>query len=370
MELIPVREGDVQCMVSKTDASLHFPPGSGQVFYNPRMVFNRDMTILMMKALQPGSYLDAMGASGIRGFRVAAECGIPVTINDHNPVAVDLITKNSRLIPGRIEVTCRDANALMHERHFHAVDLDPFGSPVPFLDAGLTSALQYLFVTATDTAPLCGAHKKAGIRRYNAIPGNTEYHSEVGLRILLGCVARKAAQYDLGINPLFCFARQHYVRLHCSIRKGAKRADTTLFNLGFVYHCYSCMYRMEEQGFFPSVPVCPYCGSKLEPIGPLWMGQTNDPLSLAAVREQIKHSALSSPLQTERLIDLLLQELPMASFYDYHHLARKIRISPAPVDSILDALQRRGYLASRVHYTGTGLKTNAPMHEILECIRV
>ncbi len=370
MELIPVREGDVQFYVSKTDASLHFPPGSGQVFYNPRMAFNRDMTVLFAKAIQPGSYLDAMGASGIRGFRVAAECGIPVTINDHNPVAVDLITKNSKSIPGRIEVTCRDANALMHEKHFIAVDLDPFGSPVPFLDASLTSALQYLFVTATDTAPLCGAHKKAGIRRYNALPGNTEYHSEVGLRILLGCVVRKAAQYDLGISPLFCFAREHFVRLHCSIKEGAKRADTALSNLGFVCHCYTCMYRFEEQGLFPSDGICPYCGSRLQPIGPLWMGQTNDPSSLQLIREQIDTTTLSSPIQAERLIELLIQELPTASFYDYHHLARKIRISPAPIESILAALQRRGYMASRVHYQGTGLKTNAPLHEIMECISV
>jgi hypothetical protein len=36
----------------------------------------------------------------------------------------------------------------------------------PYLDSLIRSARRYLFITATDTAPLCGAHLKAGMRRY------------------------------------------------------------------------------------------------------------------------------------------------------------------------------------------------------------
>jgi len=366
MELVPVCEGNVRILVSKTDTSLHFPPGSGPVFYNPRMVFNRDMTVLMTKVVHPASYLDAMGASGIRGFRIAGECSVPVTINDHNPIAIDLIRQNRSTATGEVEVTCRDANALMQERHFAVVDLDPFGSPVPFLDAGVTSALRYLFVTATDTAPLCGAHKKAGIRRYSANPVNTEYHTEVGLRILLGCVARTAARYDRGIDPLFCFCREHFVRLHLSMTDGAKRADKSLSHLGFVHHCHHCMYREEENSLFPSSKVCPHCNISLEPIGPLWMGSINNLSTLEEIRNMIGTSSVSSVTRTERLLSLLQQELPTSSFYDYHHLARRIRVSPAPIEHVIAKLEKNGYAASRVHYTGTGIKTDAPLTEVLQ----
>jgi len=55
----------------------------------------------------------------------------------------------------------RNANVVMLDNSFDIIDLDPFGTPAPFLDAPVLNkavALHY----CTDTAPLCGAHKKAG----------------------------------------------------------------------------------------------------------------------------------------------------------------------------------------------------------------
>jgi tRNA (guanine26-N2/guanine27-N2)-dimethyltransferase len=151
-----------------------------------------------------------MGATGVRGLRIAHECGIPVTINDHNPQAIELIERNMGHVGCSVELLRRDARALLSERRFDAVDLDPFGTPAPFMDAGARGARRYLFVTATDTAPLCGAHLKAGMRRYFARPMNTEYHAEVGLRTLLAFVVREVIKYDRGIEPLLCFSREHF----------------------------------------------------------------------------------------------------------------------------------------------------------------
>ncbi|HZD43828.1 MAG TPA: tRNA (guanine(10)-N(2))-dimethyltransferase, partial [Methanomicrobiales archaeon] len=95
MDLALVTEGETGFFVPAQDASLQFPPGSGAVFYNPRMEVNRDTTVLLLSALRPRDYLDAMGATGARGLRVARECSIPVTINDHNPLATALIRQNA-----------------------------------------------------------------------------------------------------------------------------------------------------------------------------------------------------------------------------------------------------------------------------------
>ena len=129
MDVVAVTEGKTRFFVPLQDSDLQFPPGSGPVFYNPRMELNRDATILLLSVLRPESYLDAMGASGVRGLRVAHEVGIPVTINDRSEMAVNLIRQNVEALGLAAEVTRADANALMSERRFDTVDLDPFGTP-------------------------------------------------------------------------------------------------------------------------------------------------------------------------------------------------------------------------------------------------
>src|SRR5512141_918828 len=174
MDLVPVTEGATTVLVPAPDPSATFPPGAAPVFYNPRMAINRGATVLFLRALPPGrrpvDYLDAMGASGLRGLRVATEACVPVTINDRSARALGLAAANAGRLGLAVETVRSDANALMSSRRFGAVDLDPFGSPAPFTDAACRSAVRYLFVTATDTAPLCGAHLRAGMRRYFARP--------------------------------------------------------------------------------------------------------------------------------------------------------------------------------------------------------
>jgi tRNA (guanine26-N2/guanine27-N2)-dimethyltransferase len=67
-----------------------------------------------------------------------------------------------------------------------------------------------------------------------------------------------------------------------------------------------------------------------------------------------------------KLISVCETELPTASFYDYHHMAKKLNISPPPVDTIIERLRGAGFSASRTHFSGTGIKTDAPLKEIYE----
>jgi tRNA (guanine26-N2/guanine27-N2)-dimethyltransferase len=69
------------------------------------------------------------------------------------------------------------------------------------------------------------------------------------------------------------------------------------------------------------------------------------------------------------LLTTLQDELPTSSFYDYHVLARQAKISPLPIASVLTGLHEAGYRASRVHYAGTGIKTDAPARVILDVMR-
>ena len=364
MDLIEVKEGQTAFFVPVQDESHPFPPKSTPIFYNPRMELSRDATVLLVTVLQPRHYLDAMGATGVRGLRIAGECGVPVTINDRSREAAGLIEKNRIHANLPLEVTCEDVNVLLSARRFDAVDIDPFGSPAFFLDAAARSAWGYLFVTATDTAPLCGAHLRAGMRRYAAVPRNTEYHQEVGLRVLLGFVARETVKYDRGIEPLFSFAREHFVRLHLRLQNGAAAADRTVDRLGFVLQCPACPYREEVFGLVPEQGKCGHCGRELLPIGPLWLGRISD----RAILEEMQGLAGTMPLGKGRVLDALLSvcrgELETASFYDYHALSKYWGVSPPPIGHVLERLGEEDYRASRTHFSGTGIKTDAPLEAI------
>jgi tRNA (guanine26-N2/guanine27-N2)-dimethyltransferase len=241
------------------------------VFFNPRMRLNRDIGVAMVKALGISEYLDGLAASGIRGLRVAREAGVEkVIINDVSPAAYQCILGNiARNETTNCEASCCNANVLMHDRHFEAVDLDPFGSPSPFLSAASRSALSYLFVTATDTAPLCGAHLKSGIRKYMARPVKTDYHREMGARILLGLAARELARVDKAMEPLFTHVTEHYVRTYLRVLHGAKAADRCLEKMGYIEHCFSCSgFRAIAE---PKIGLCTTFGGTTLLAGPLWL---------------------------------------------------------------------------------------------------
>ncbi|MDD1666094.1 MAG: tRNA (guanine(10)-N(2))-dimethyltransferase [Methanomicrobiales archaeon] len=367
MDLVRVTEGGTELLVPVQDPSCAFPPGSSPVFFNPRMALSRDATVLLLRGIPLGSYLDAMGATGARGIRVASECGIPATINDRDPLAVELIRRNAAHAGVPAEVTQCDVNVLLSSRRFDAVDLDPFGTPAPFVDSAARSAKGYLFVTATDTAPLCGAHARAGARRYFAHPVNNEYHGETGLRTLLGFVVRELVKYDRGLEPLLCFSREHAVRLHLRVRQGARAADETLGRMGFILQCDRCFRREERAGIVPPCGECP-CGGRFIPIGPLWLGEINDPGTLSAMLARLPSVPLAEGDRLFRLLSLLQEEIPTSSHYDYHRMAKTLRCSPPPIELVLRRIRDAGYRVSRAHYSGTAVKTDAPVEMIERAI--
>jgi tRNA (guanine26-N2/guanine27-N2)-dimethyltransferase len=364
-----VTEGSTTFEVPILDENASFPPGTAPVFYNTRMEFNRDMTVLLLSCLVPGNYLDAMAATGVRGLRVAHETGIPVIINDRNPVAVAMIDRNARMVGGDIRVICGDANRLMCAERFDAIDLDPFGTPVPFLDAASRAAKRYLFVTATDTAPLCGAHLKAGMRRYFATPKNTEYHAEVGLRVMMGAMAKELVKYDRGMEPVLSFAKNHYFRSHVRILGHVTAAEATMNQIGFVMQCSTCLYRVEQKGsLLPHSHICPYCGEKTEAIGPLWMGPLQDKEIIASLIEKLPLMRFGTVKQMDKLLRQLFNEPETCTFYDYHVISRNLRVSPPAIDELITGLSDLGYYSVRTHFSATGIKTAAFLHIIEEWI--
>ncbi|MDD3407116.1 MAG: tRNA (guanine(10)-N(2))-dimethyltransferase [Methanomicrobium sp.] len=368
MQLVEVKEGRTRFLVPVMDENLNFPPSGAPVFFNKKMELNRDTTILMLRCLDAESYLDAMSATGVRGIRAYCECGINATVNDKSQESLPLLEYNRDTYAPGIEITNRDANAIMHERRFDAVDIDPFGTPAPFLNAAAGCAKKYLFITATDTAPLCGSHLKAGMRRYFARPIINEYHKEMGLRLLLGYAVREIVKYDRGVEPLFSFAREHFVRICLKLSYGAGKADKAMENIGFIHQCTKCPQREEQRGLVASTHICPECGAKMTAAGPLWLGAVSRTDIIDEMQKNLHGLELGTEAKIEKLLDTCRNELETSTFYDYHVLSRHWKVSPVAIDTVIERLKDAGYRASRVHYEGTGIKTDAPLSVIRESL--
>ncbi|WNY28366.1 tRNA (guanine(26)-N(2)/guanine(27)-N(2))-dimethyltransferase [Methanimicrococcus stummii] len=377
-----IREGQTDVYIPE-DNDPDVPLASASVFYNPAMEMNRDINVAVTSVyakklaarkgfdLSQITYADAFSASGIRGLRVAKEVGIAAVLNDWKEEAVSLIQKNIELNHlSNVTATCMGADKLLHSQKFAIVDIDPFGTPAPFLDSAVSSASFFLGVTATDTAPLCGAHLKSGMRKYAAVPLNNEFHSEMGLRILIGSIARAASKFDKGIRPLFSHATRHYVRVYAEILNGAGNADKTLKELGFLAWCPQCKNSETKNGLAVFMnEECPVCGDKRKMSGPLWLGTFKDIDFCNDVISELESLPLNKKNEAVKLLTVCRDEADIPFFYDQHLLCEMLKISAPPMESFLESLRKAGYIATRTHFSGTSFKTNATVEACLDILK-
>lgn len=341
---------------------------TGEVFYNPRMEMNRDITVACLEALpEVTTYVDVMAASGVRGIRVKKEVsrGIEVTANDWDGPACELIARNARANGVDLHISNCGANTYLAAHQFDFVDIDPFGTPSPYVNSVCWAAKRAMGITATDTAPLCGAHLKSGIRTYAAYPLKTEYYAEMGLRILLGKVAREEAKYDRAIRPLLCHTTEHYIRLYLGVAYGRAEADAMMKDIGYIVHCFKCKNRYERRGLAVLAPeTCPVCGAGVKIGGPLWLGATKDRAFVEKVIDVLGSGAFNRKERAVRMLRLVRDELDTPTFYDQHILCRDLKATPTDIGTLLDDLRGQGYAASRTHYMGVGFKTDAPTNVV------
>ncbi|MDR2698622.1 MAG: N2,N2-dimethylguanosine tRNA methyltransferase, partial [Candidatus Methanoplasma sp.] len=187
---VELTEGRTRLLVPERH-SLHGPgTRTSDVFFNEQMAFGRDVTVMFLRALQKNSITaaDAMSATGARAVRIANE--VPdtvVTANDADPKAVPFIEHNISLNSlSNCAPSNRDLHVLFSESSFDYVDIDPFGTPMPFIQSAIRGCRKkgIIAITATDTAPLAGAQAGKCRRRYQSEPIRGYMCHEGGLRIL------------------------------------------------------------------------------------------------------------------------------------------------------------------------------------------
>ncbi len=354
----PISEGTARIYISKGKLSKQLP-----VFYNPVMKFNRDISIILLNALKRKNMhiADPLAGSGIRSIRFLKELnkGIihSIDINDHSKESVNAIKKNIKLnkIKQKIKVTNKDATQFLLESNgFDYIDVDPFGTPNPFLDASIKRIARngILAVTATDTAPLCGTYVNACKRKYWAVPLRNELMHEVGIRILIRKVQLIGVQYDKALTPLFSYAKDHYSRIFFQSEKGKTECDAIIRQHHELAYCPTCTHH-EIKRF----NICTLCKGKIITAGPLWTGQLADKNILKKM-SGIDH-------ETTQFLNILKQELQTLGFHDLHKLARITKKLLPKTETVLKQLKKKGYTATQTHFSPYGIKTNAPVKEII-----
>ncbi|HEY6238901.1 MAG TPA: hypothetical protein VIZ68_06945, partial [Thermoplasmata archaeon] len=145
------------------------PARRAPLFYNPAMAPDRDLNVAVVRAWREmgrpcRSGWEMLAATGVRGLRVVHEAGAfeRFELTEREPTAAEVLGRNAaRYSHEGARATLADARSSAPIGPFDYVDLDPYGTPVPFLDAALQGLGPggLLAVTATDTRVLAGVDR-------------------------------------------------------------------------------------------------------------------------------------------------------------------------------------------------------------------
>ena len=368
----------------------HMPRGpaknTGQGFLNPAMAPARTRSVLLLAdALENGwlvagekpiRVLDALCATGVRVRRWRNEIPanlqqrLRISANDldefalnwtrishitHPPeVIVDQEFEDDRYnrvpsgeIINGIHIQQLDARVAMMESAFQWVDLDPFGSPVSFLDSAIQclSRSGVLEVTATDTAALTGSSPSSMARRYGAKGLVDIYAHDDAVRILLGLIATSAARLDKKIKPILALFDGHHVRVSVQLKTSKEGASEITQNMGWRVRGDDIPYRFVTH---------PNADQLENASGPMWIGPLWDAEIAGRITEQ-RAIEMCSPSEAQ------LQQMRASGLVwndeDIEFSQRELRRSVRYIADAADLMSRNHLLInldSLPKWAGTG----------------
>jgi tRNA (guanine26-N2/guanine27-N2)-dimethyltransferase len=381
-----VTEGMARIMVPEVAPSegetLEGARSRAPVFYNPVMKMNRDSAILALGALQrrlsrPLTICEPMCGTGIRGIRMALEVpGVrEAVLGDMSYHAVRLAEGNIRMngVGDSVRVRRMEANLLLslHARplaRFDYTDIDPYGTPAPFIDTAARATRRdgMVALTATDMAPLCGVNVRACLRKYGSTSLRTGYSHESALRILAGAFVRGAAVHEVASRPVFGFFADHYIRLYMRLDRGKRRADESLRETGYLLNCPGCKsFRTVKGGLDEKGGLCEVCGSEMKAEGPLWLGDLAEEGFCSDMIECSEDSFIGSNRRLIKIIGNVRGEIGMPpGFFVIDELSSDLGVASRRIEPVIEGLKAAGFKATRTHADSRGLKTDAPVEAV------
>lgn len=321
------------------------------------MAGDRDLAVAFARALPIPtrgalSGWEMTSATGVRGLRLLGESGAfrHFTFSEANPDAFRVLGGNAARFSGTTVVE-GDARTVPSGAPFDYVDLDPYGSPVPFVRVALESVRLggIVAVTATDMMVLAGAQPSACWERYGARPVRGRLGPEGGLRILLSYLSREAETLGRTIRPMLAYPRDHYVRVYVEVR--ARSSSPT--PVGTID---------PENWHGPSV------GDR-GPYGPLWLGPLFD-------RELVPRLSVPEGAARPREVGQILSrwkeeaEVDRPFYFEANILASRLGMAAPPsLETVRTGLTALGFRTARTQARPEGFRTDAPREVVEELFR-
>ncbi|GMM37073.1 tRNA (guanine26-N2)-dimethyltransferase [Saccharomycopsis crataegensis] len=339
--------------------------------------------------------IEALSATGLRAIRYAKE--IPnigtVLANDLLPAAVENIDRNilHNEVGVSVKSVCGDANATMHahaSQHFQVVDLDPYGTAAPFIDAAVQSIDDggLLLVTCTDLSVLAGqGYPEKCFALYGGTNLRSDATHESALRLVISMVASSAAKYRKSVEPLLSLSIDFYVRVFIRIKTSPIEVKNLANNTMTCYLCSGCgAYTTQRLGravpkedkpqvvkysWSQGPPVdrhCEYCSRIHHVCGPMWAGDLHNAEfcdKILQLNEEVKESEVyKTHERIKGMVTLAKNELDgSAPFYFSPSRVSSIIKIPCPsITNIVAGIGNAGYKASLTHAAHGAIKTDAP----------
>lgn len=274
--------------------------------------------------------LDALSATGLRALRYASE--IPFTTrvvaNDLSPSAIQAMKTNIEYngLGKLIQPNVGDARAYMYSLpqtastqnnasssgRFDVIDLDPYGTAAPFMDAAVQGVKDggLLCVTCTDAGVWASnGYPEKCFALYGGVPSKGPHSHEAGLRLILNGLATSAARYGLSIEPLLSLSIDFYARVFVRVHRSPAEVKFASGNTMLVFNCDSgcgawstqpltqTKQKLDRRGDpffhygFAQGPVadthCEHCGSKTHIGGPMWAGPLHNPQYIQKILDML-----------------------------------------------------------------------------------
>ncbi|XP_042884533.1 probable tRNA (guanine(26)-N(2))-dimethyltransferase isoform X2 [Penaeus japonicus] len=341
--------------------------------------------------------LEALAASGLRSIRYAHEVGgvKEIVANDFSKQAVECMERNitHNKVEDIVTSSFSDASMAMYKsyeqgKRFHAIDLDPYGSPHMFLDSAVKSVADggILLVTCTDMAVLCGNSPETCYTKYGALSIKSKACHEIALRIVLQCIESHANRYGRHIKPLLSMSADFYVRVVVQVFTSQYKCKESFSKVSWLYQCVGCeittlqpLGRIVVNGKSvkyqlsagPAVrQSCEHCGHRHSVAGPIWNAPIHDRDFIHKLKESLVEDELTTFRRIYGTLTMMEEELAdVPLYYVVDKLAAVAGINLCKMVQFRSAILNAGYRVSMSHACKNSIKTDAPPQVIWDIVR-
>ncbi|KAI9836066.1 MAG: hypothetical protein M1819_001678 [Sarea resinae] len=391
------------------------------------------------KAWQPPfRILDALSATGLRALRYSKEIPFTtsVTANDLSAAATASIKLNVQHNRVEEKVVPLTGNALAHmysfvgqptehssdTKKYDVIDLDPYGTAVPFLDASMQCLTDggLLCVTCTDAGVFASTgYLEKTYALYGGLPMKGPHSHEAGLRLILQSIATTGAKYGFAIEPLLSLSIDFYARVFVRVRRSPADVKFLAGKTMIAYNCDSgcgawatqllarnrantakngsTYYKHTVEQAPSAGQHCEHCGHKRHLAGPMYAGPLHSPAFIQRILDSLATADTTTYATTDRIEGMLQTALeedlslsssdtsadqgngaaePDAAKIDHHPfffipsaISKVIHCQTPSEEAIRGALKHLGYRVSRSHTKPGSIKTDAPWDVIWEIMR-